>query len=107
MIHVFTRLAFVLIVPLGLMVSACGSDGKVDERDGAAGEILPGSASDAMIPLETLRSQAPLAPRAAPSERAGGQQGDAPKNAADEGATSAALSATVPDQGEDATPAAE
>ena len=28
----------------------------------ALGEILPGSASDAMLPLDTVRSQPPLAP---------------------------------------------
>ncbi len=29
----------------------------------AGGEILPGSASDAMLPLDTVTSQPPLAPR--------------------------------------------
>ena len=33
----------------------------------AAGEVLAGSISDAMIPLEQLESQAPLAPRQAPA----------------------------------------
>ena len=35
-----------------------GKDGGVD-----ASEILPGSASDAMLPYDTVRSQPPLAPR--------------------------------------------
>jgi hypothetical protein len=34
----------------------------------AEGEILPGSASDAMLPLDTLRSQAPLAPKVVSSD---------------------------------------
>ena len=29
----------------------------------AVGEVLPGSASDAMLPVDTVRSQPPLAPR--------------------------------------------
>lgn len=107
MINVPARPAFALIVPLGLMVSACGSDGKVDERDAAAGEILPGSASDAMIPLETLRSQAPLAPRAVPSGAAGGQAGETPDEAATGAAADAAVSDAAPAQGENATPVAE
>mgnify|MGYP000322985689 CR=1 FL=1 len=37
----------------------------------AQGEVLPGSASDAMLPLDTVKSQAPLAPK---SE--GGEAGD-------------------------------
>ena len=51
------------ILILALTLAACGS-GKKDEGAGkAAGEILPASASDAMIPLDTVRSQAPLAPQ--------------------------------------------
>ncbi len=35
----------------------------VAEGGEASGEVLPGSVSDAMIPLEQLDSEAPLAPR--------------------------------------------
>ena len=38
-----------------------------EERAAAVGEVLGGEISDAMIPLEQLESQAPLAPRAAPA----------------------------------------
>lgn len=52
------------ILILALALTACGT-GKKDEGAGkAAGEVLPGSVSDAMIPLDTVRSQAPLAPKA-------------------------------------------
>jgi hypothetical protein len=34
----------------------------------AVGEVLPGSASDAMLPVDTVRSQPPLAPRVEASE---------------------------------------
>ncbi|MFM7404274.1 MAG: hypothetical protein ACKO1N_09355 [Erythrobacter sp.] len=56
-------LALVLAPYLALV--ACG-DEAVDpakQDKAAAGEVLPGSISDAMIPLEQLNSQAPLAPR--------------------------------------------
>lgn len=69
------------ILILALALAACGS-GKKDEGAGkAAGEILPASASDAMIPLDTVRSQAPLAPKV---------EGDGKAKAADPTATEAA-----------------
>lgn len=47
-----------------LALSGCKQEGKQAKATGgtAAGEILPGSTSDAMIPVDTLRSQPPLAP---------------------------------------------
>lgn len=49
---------------LALAVPACNGDSKKDEGAGkASGEVLPGSASDAMIPLDQVKSQAPLAPK--------------------------------------------
>ena len=33
----------------------------------AVGEVLPGSVSDAMLPVDTVRSQPPLAPKVEPS----------------------------------------
>lgn len=69
------------ILVLALALAACGS-GKKDEGAGkAAGQILPASASDAMIPLDTVRSQAPLAPKV---------EGEAKAKAADATATDAA-----------------
>lgn len=74
------------ILILALALAACGS-GKKDEGAGkAAGEILPASASDAMIPLDTVRSQAPLAPR---------PEGDGKAKAADPAATDAAETPAV------------
>lgn len=53
--------------PLALLaLAACGSEPK-PTGGSADGEILPGSASDAMLPLDTVRSQPPLAPKAADS----------------------------------------
>lgn len=57
-----------------LLVLALLAAGCTDEASGpaarggeAAGEVLGGTISDAMIPLEQLDSQAPLAPRQAPA----------------------------------------
>lgn len=51
-----------LIAALGLGLAGCG-DGQKATGGTADGEILPGSTSDAMLPLDSVRSQAPLAPR--------------------------------------------
>jgi hypothetical protein len=70
------------IVILALALTACGADKKDQGAGKAAGEILPASASDAMLPLDTVRSQAPLAPKVESTVKSGG--------AAEAGATEAA-----------------
>ncbi|MFN4019675.1 MAG: hypothetical protein ACK4IC_04060 [Erythrobacter sp.] len=57
------------LVALMLLCAACTeAAAPTAERGGeAAGEVLGGSISDAMIPLEQLDSQAPLAPRQGPA----------------------------------------
>lgn len=71
-----------LALALPLALAACKGEDKPAQDARAAGEILPGSASDAMIPLDTVRSQPPLAPppvasgkpgKAGASEAAGGE----------------------------------
>jgi len=54
--------ALVLVLPLAL--AACEQQAAAPAAKGGApsGEVLAGSISDAMIPLEQLDSQAPLAP---------------------------------------------
>ena len=67
-----------------LLLAACQQEKQsVGGKDGgvAANEILPGSASDAMLPYDTVRSQPPLAPR---SEGEAKGKPDARKAAADE-----------------------
>jgi len=57
-----------------LLLAACGGGGDEPQGDGgdgrtATGEVLEGSISDAMIPLDQVKSQAPLAkPEAKPTE---------------------------------------
>lgn len=59
------------ILALVLLVAACTDEAAAPTDAGgeAAGEVLGGEISDAMIPLEQLESQAPLAPRQGPSAR--------------------------------------
>lgn len=59
------------ILALALLAAACTENAAVpaEQGDTAAGEVLGGTISDAMIPLEQLESQAPLAPRTAASAR--------------------------------------
>jgi hypothetical protein len=54
------RTALLFAVALGL--AACKGENKGSDQRTAVGEILPGSASDAMVPYDSLRSQPPLAP---------------------------------------------
>ena len=56
-------LRYACLMALPLALAACKSEKKAPEKGGTAqGEVLPGSASDAMLPYDTVRSQPPLAP---------------------------------------------
>lgn len=59
------RAAFLVALPL--ILAACEQQAEAPAQQGgaASGEVLAGSISDAMIPLDQLSSQAPLAPRQA------------------------------------------
>lgn len=64
------RATILILAPsLALLAAACTEPAPApDAEQGgeAEGEVLPGAISDAMIPLEQLESQAPLAPRQGP-----------------------------------------
>lgn len=78
---------------LAVALASCGEEKKAAAGAQSGGEVLEGSISDSMIPLETVRSQAPLAPRAATDgDDKRGSAGDgkaerkgAPRAAADDG----------------------
>lgn len=57
-------LSLVLVLAAGCTDDAAGP---AEQGGEAAGEVMGGEISDAMIPLEQLESQAPLAPRQGPS----------------------------------------
>jgi len=84
------RCAAVLLV---LALAGCKGGDKPAEDAKAMGEVLPGSASDAMIPLDTVRSQPPLAPPTSGAARHG---------AAKRGNDAAADASDAPSEGEDA-----
>lgn len=92
-----------VFLPLAALLAACQDD-KPAQGASAEGEILPGSASDAMLPLDTVRSQPPLAPKPTVS----GKPGEA-SEAATEGAEGEATEAAAPAPAESPapTPAAE
>ncbi|HCF24768.1 MULTISPECIES: hypothetical protein [unclassified Novosphingobium] len=91
------------IVPLALVLtlSACGGENGNKAQSGTAqGEVLPGSVSDAMIAVDQVKSQAPLAPK---SEN-GDKKDDKTKPSTKE--TTAVAAAPPPDEPE-AEPATE
>ena len=87
------RHAFPLL-SLTLLLAACGGAKKDEGAGTAAGEILPGSASDAMLPLDTVRSQAPLAPKVESTGAADPAEADAA--ASDAAPTAEAPTAEAP-----------
>lgn len=88
----------------------CGSEKKEPTKGTAAGEVLEASVSDEMLPIDQVRSQAPLAPR---TEGEGSKRGSNDGDAAEEDAgtsDTAAEPAGEPDAAEPpaaATPSAE
>ena len=86
-----------------LALAGCNGDAKKDAGAGTAqGEVLPGSASDAMLPLDTVKSQAPLAPK---SE--GGEAGDVKGAKAGKGGAKASAAAIdAPEVKAEASPVA-
>lgn len=91
------RLACLIALPLAL--AACG-DKEPDKSATAAGEILEGSVSDAMLPIDTVRSQPPLAPKTqaakAGGKKAGEEAGEEAPDAAASPADSTASPAAAP-----------
>ncbi|MEP7221554.1 MAG: hypothetical protein ABI673_02675 [Novosphingobium sp.] len=74
------RAVLIPIMVLGL--TACKKDAPSQSRQ-AAGEVLPGSVSDAMLPLDSVTSQPPLAPHTEKATAKGGAADSAASDAAD------------------------
>ncbi len=61
------RLVLVAVL-IGLAVVGCQEKKQAASSHATVvGEVLPGSVSDAMLPVDTVRSQPPLAPKTEPS----------------------------------------
>ena len=58
-----TVLSSISLCSAALVLYACGGDATAPDGDGARGDVLEGSINDDMIPLDTVRSQPPLADR--------------------------------------------
>lgn len=56
----------ITLLALSLVLTGCGGAAEKKQQGAGkvGGEVLPGSASDAMLPYDTVKSQAPLAPKA-------------------------------------------
>lgn len=69
-----------VILPAILVLAACGSDPSpsADGANTVSGEVLEGSISDAMLPLDTVQSQSP------PLEKAPADPADASASPAEE-----------------------
>ena len=72
---------------LPFAAAACKGEKKAAQDANAEGEILPGSASDAMLPYDTVRSQPPLAPPPSASGKPGAkaEAGEADASASEAG----------------------
>lgn len=95
------------LVPI-VLLAACGS-GTEGAKGGASGQVADGTISDAMLPLDTVRSQPPLA---APESTASGSPGAKAKGTAaetdapaDAGQSPEASASPAPGPSRDATPA--
>lgn len=66
---------------MALCLAACENQASAPAEQGgqASGQILAGSVSDAMIPLDEVKSEAPLAPRQAPEDTATGLDEEQPE----------------------------
>jgi hypothetical protein len=85
-----TRPLALILLAAALLPAGCKREAAPDA--GAAGQILPGSASDAMLPSDRLTSQPPLDPRADRASSGGEAKGSGTE-AADDGAAGAAPAA--------------
>lgn len=95
----------VLSVSLALAVAGCKDEPKKSIGGTAQGEVLPGTVSDEMLPLDSVKSQPPLAPKVE-----GGTKSDAKDDKPAAKPKSGSSAAAQPDEAEPAAeqePAAE
>jgi hypothetical protein len=91
----------ICLATLALATGAC-KDKKAAQGEAApSGEVLPGAASDAMLPYDTVRSQPPLAPQTEAAAKSGA------KGAASDAAEAAAAASDAATPVADAKPAPE
>ncbi|MBC2670893.1 hypothetical protein ACFOON_04200 [Novosphingobium piscinae] len=91
------RLLWRSTIAVAAIAALAGCDKTAPGQSDAAVPVLPGSASDAMLPLDTVTSQPPLDPRAVRSGRAAEPGADATEaaEAGEEGAAAAPVPAAA------------
>ena len=92
-----------LLAAMVVLAAQAGCNKGEEERAQAAGEILEGTASDAMLRTDLIRSEAPLAPRATgtgnklkASQAGPVKAGEAPPDAAPTGEAPAEVEPSPP-----------
>jgi hypothetical protein len=88
-----------LILPLALLAGCNGNKTDRNDQRSASGEVLQGTTSDAMLPLDKLKSQGPML---APSERKSTPEGVDDEGSGVDEATSETSAA--PEDGATASP---
>ena len=69
------------------LLAACGGETPTDDSRAASGEVLEGTISDAMLPVDRVRSEPPLEdPEAFAEVRSEAAEGEATVEEAEEGA---------------------
>jgi nucleoid-associated protein YgaU len=71
-----------LVLAAVLALAGCKAEQKSQTQGTAGGEVLPGTVSDAMLPIDSVRSQPPLAPRPTAAGKAAGTADAAASEAA-------------------------
>lgn len=97
-----------LAMPALALLAACGGDATTDDSRSASGEVLEGTISDAMLPVDRVRSEPPLEdPEAFEKARSKAVDGaDAGAPQAEDGASEEAETGEAPATETAETPAA-
>ena len=87
----------IAIAPL-VLLAACGKQAPADDGRSASGEVLEGTVSDAMLPLDTVKSEPPFEdPKAAQAAQEAAAEGaETGTEAAAEGEAPAAKTTETP-----------
>ncbi len=88
---------------LGASLSACGEESAQNDDRTASGEVLEGSISDAMLPLDTVTSQPPLLQSQPGSGTGSEEEAQASEEDSGEAGTNAA-EGEAPAEGEPSAP---
>ncbi|OYW45695.1 MAG: hypothetical protein B7Z08_11660 [Sphingomonadales bacterium 32-68-7] len=89
-------LRLIALLALPALLAACGGEPRDDDERSASGEVLEGTISDAMLPIDTVSSQPPLA-EPVRSGTGSARPDDAASDAVEESAVADDAAASEPD----------